>query len=320
MVAYERNHLDEAEQHFRRVETLRYLVPSRVYHDALIGLALVAVAKDDRAGADSYAGAARAYALEASDPTSIRVAESFEARLALEVEGVAPAELAPPTMPDHMFFWLEVPSLTYALRLLHHPSADARAAALPFIEQALEKVERCQNLRLAIRFSLLRALALAGLGHRDTSIECLKRALERAEPHGLVRTFLDRGPRLRDLLEAVGQRYGFGDYLASLLAAFGRRGARLDRELETGFTPRTATAARPRSGPARQDLTNRELDVLELLAGRYSNKEIAARLSVSNETVKAHVRTIYEKLGVHDRREASAAAHARGLLPPGAQH
>ena len=62
-------------------------------------------------------------------------------------------------------------------------------------------------------------------------------------------------------------------------------------------------------------LTERELEVLELLAGRYTNKEIARQLIVSHHTVRNHTASIYDKLQVSGRRAAVARAHDLGLLP-----
>jgi LuxR family maltose regulon positive regulatory protein len=72
--------------------------------------------------------------------------------------------------------------------------------------------------------------------------------------------------------------------------------------------------------PARElsaALTNREVDVLLLLAQRLSNKEIASRLSLSPNTVKKHSINLYDKLGVRSRRQAVTRAQALGLLPEG---
>ena len=61
-------------------------------------------------------------------------------------------------------------------------------------------------------------------------------------------------------------------------------------------------------------MTNRELDVLELLAERLSNQEIAAKLFISTTTVKGHLQNIYGKLNVKKRREAVEKAEALGIL------
>jgi len=64
------------------------------------------------------------------------------------------------------------------------------------------------------------------------------------------------------------------------------------------------------------ELSNREIDVLELLAARLSNKEIAERLHVTSETVKTHTRNIYLKLDVHGRRQAVSKAIAERRIRP----
>jgi ATP/maltotriose-dependent transcriptional regulator MalT len=64
-----------------------------------------------------------------------------------------------------------------------------------------------------------------------------------------------------------------------------------------------------------EPLTNRELEVLELLARRLRNKEIAQSLFLSPQTVKRHTANIYLKLGVHGRREAVEKATSLGILP-----
>jgi DNA-binding CsgD family transcriptional regulator len=67
--------------------------------------------------------------------------------------------------------------------------------------------------------------------------------------------------------------------------------------------------------PAREPLSQRELDILELIAQGCSNREAAARLFISEATVKTHVLHIYAKLGVNDRAAAVATGFERGLLP-----
>ena len=76
--------------------------------------------------------------------------------------------------------------------------------------------------------------------------------------------------------------------------------------------------AAPQNGEVLPELTEREEDVLRLLARGMSNGEIAAKLFVSIETVKSHVASILMKLGVRDRTQAVIAAYESGFVAPGA--
>ena len=124
-----------------------------------------------------------------------------------------------------MFPWLEVPSLTYAEVLLRDPSAETRESALPFIEEALARAEAHHNVRQAIPFSLLRAEALADRERMAEALDVLAATVRRAQPFGLVRTFVDRGPRVARLLEALARRQGRGGYLGTLVSAAWRPSA-----------------------------------------------------------------------------------------------
>jgi len=79
--------------------------------------------------------------------------------------------------------------------------------------------------------------------------------------------------------------------------------------------PRGAVPADAAAQPLVEPLSERELEVLQLLAEGVSNREIGRRLFISLPTVKSHTGSIYGKLGVHDRERAVTRARELALLP-----
>jgi LuxR family maltose regulon positive regulatory protein len=138
---------------------------------------------------------------------------------------------------------------------------------------------------------LLEASMAVAAGERPTARRALQTALALAEPLDAIRPFVHAGAGIRELL--VHQHGSFG---AS--EAFAER----------------ALAAGAGGGILHAPLSDRELTVLRLLPSMLSLSEIAADLTVSVNTVKSHVRSIYAKLGVSSRRLAVLAGHEHGLL------
>lgn len=138
--------------------------------------------------------------------------------------------------------------------------------------------------------TVLEALAAGAAGDRAAALDLLAGALAAAEPEGYVRIFLDEGPAMVRLLEACGHAY------ASRLLAGG---------------PPPARAGGQHLAEA---LTDREREVLGLIAGGLTNPEIGARLYISEATVKRHVYNIYGKLGVTHRTQALVRARELDLL------
>jgi LuxR family maltose regulon positive regulatory protein len=120
----------------------------------------------------------------------------------------------------------------------------------------------------------------------------LERALADAEKLGVARPFALAGPCTQQLLSARSAGDGSGPFAAQVAAA------------------RAAVVS-----DAAALLSERELAVLALLPSLLNAREIAAEFTVSVNTVKSHIRSIYAKLGVSSRRDAVLQAHDRGLLP-----
>jgi LuxR family maltose regulon positive regulatory protein len=152
---------------------------------------------------------------------------------------------------------------------------------------------------------MLQALAFQAEGDTARAMAALERALTLAEPGGFVRVFVDEGPPMARLLYEAASREIAPDYARRLLAAFPVAEAE-----QTG--PFKTQAAKPELV---EPLSERELEVLQLIAEGLTNQEIASRLFLALNTVKAHSRNIYGKLGVHSRTQAIARARALGILP-----
>jgi len=167
--------------------------------------------------------------------------------------------------------------------------------ALELLESVLEKAREEGRTGLTIEALAIQALAYGKVGDQISALTSLERALRLAEPEGYVRRFVDLGIPLARLLQEVQSRSVFPDYVSKLLAVFE------SSELDDVSSRKTLP----------EPLTEREKEVLELIAAGLTNPEIAEELVISTETVKKHASNIYDKLGVGNRTEA--AVHARTL-------
>lgn len=289
-VAYERNFPNIAAEYFGRVEQMLYRVNTRFYNDCLIGLALVALARGEMAKAREYADRARSFAIEMNDLFSRQMSDSFHTRLSM-LSGEIPVEPALfPSSIDSNKFWLEIPGLTRAEYLIRTSAPDCRDA-LSVIEDGLKAAKDFHNHRQVIQFLAVKAVALKYAGKIERAFEVLEETLAMAEPLGFVRTFVDRGPVMAEMLEELVNNSSLPHYINHLLGAFGQ------------VNP-----------PYESLLTRRELDVLKMLAKRLTYREIAENLFISPETVKSHAARIYRKLKVSGRAQAIDAAKKCGLL------
>ncbi len=130
----------------------------------------------------------------------------------------------------------------------------------------------------------------------------------------LVLTTFDTEEYLAPALAAGAQGYLLKDAPPEEVLRGIRAIAQGQAALESGVTARLL--ARVTAGPASDELSAREIEVLRLLARGASNKEIAARLDLSGNTIKTHLSRIFDKLGVRSRTEAATLALQRGLIPP----
>ena len=189
-------------------------------------------------------------------------------------------------------------------RLLH--AQGRHREALPLLEELGATAEAAGRTGDLTEILTLQALALWAGQEKERAVRTLAGALALAEPEGYVRTFVDEGAPMAELLsEALEARQrGRLDppvppyYPRKLLAA----------------TERDATGAASPVAELPEPLSERELEVLALIAAGKSNRRIATELFVSVGTVKTHLNNAYRKLGAHSRTQAVARARELNLI------
>ncbi len=167
-------------------------------------------------------------------------------------------------------------------------------AAIEKLQRAYERAERAG---WGFALQIIRILNALACDEQDASIRYLEQALEQGESQGTIRTFLNEGEAIIPLLQEVARRGTKPEYIGQILAAAG--GIKLQPEP---------------SGGSYEPLSDRELEVLRLVAAGLSNRQIAEQLVVSLGTAKSHVHHIFGKLGAANRMEAVTRAHELGLL------
>ncbi|MFL7837882.1 MAG: LuxR C-terminal-related transcriptional regulator [Candidatus Promineifilaceae bacterium] len=181
-------------------------------------------------------------------------------------------------------------------------------AALQLLEAWFQEMERAHRPDEQLKGLVMQALALHATGAKEEAVQRLAEALALAESGGFVRTFVDEGRPMAQLLTATALRGTLPVYTNKLLDEFPIP----QSEFTVAHSP-TSDIRNPKSEIA-DPLSPRELEVLQLIAEGLSNREIGERLYLALDTVKGHNRHIYSKLGVQRRTEAVARARELGLL------
>lgn len=195
---------------------------------------------------------------------------------------------------------LYLPHLTRVKALLaqgtEHDLREARA-----LLKQMEETARHAHLKPAVLALLPYQAALYERDDdRATALAKLEEAVRMAAPAGFLRPFLDPHLQLAGLLRELAATGTAQPFIVQILEAISER---------PGVKPTVV------SQPTVDPLTDRELEVLGLLAERLSNQEISHRLVITQGTVKQHTHNIYQKLAVTNRREAVLQAVALGIIP-----
>jgi LuxR family maltose regulon positive regulatory protein len=320
-VAYFRNELGQAAHHFARAVEGRYVLYTRAAIDSLAGLTLTYQAMQQPDRADETMNLLLEYARQTSDPTSVAIAHSCRARLSLlqgdlvsAVRWLQTTDL--PADAGVMFYWLEIPHVTKCRVLIAEGSATSLQEAEGHLHTYQQVKEARHNTRQLIDILLLQAVAYQKQDQTEKALASLERAVTLAHPGGWIRPFVELGSPMAGLLEELRQQGVVPESISQILAAF-QTTDDADAHIRRLTTKASLDPSSVVGGPSSaliEPLTNRELEVLELMAQRLTNKEIAAQLVISVGTVKQHAYNINQKLNVRGRRQAVAKATSLGIL------
>jgi LuxR family maltose regulon positive regulatory protein len=174
------------------------------------------------------------------------------------------------------------------------------------LTRLLPPAEKAGRNGRVIEMLVLQAVAIFAQQKKAEAVEVLERALLLAEPEGFIRLFVDEGEPLRLLLL---------DYRAQLKGQSGVKQYLLDYANRLlAALPLSGSQPMPQLDPLFDPLSERELEVLRLVADGASNREIAATLFLAVPTVKKHVSNIMSKLNASSRTQAVSEARILGLL------
>jgi len=326
------NQLSLASETYRRALQLAGNPPRPMASEAFLGLARITYEWNDLDAAQQYGQQCTQLTRQMESVSTSASYEVFLARLRLargdasgaiavldEAEGFVRrhnfAFMMPEIAAAQVLTLLQQGNLAAAAHLaeIHDlPISQARVylaqgdppkalAALQPLRQQME-AKGWEDKRLKVL--VLQAIAHQALGENERAVQALRDALALAEPGGFIRLFVDEGQSMARLLKEALKQGIAPNYVQRLLTAFP-----LD-ETEQAISSQTQAPTSELDEP----LSQRELEILRLIAQGLSNREISGQLFLALNTVKGHNRKIYSKLQVQRRTEAVARARELGLL------
>jgi LuxR family maltose regulon positive regulatory protein len=314
VVNYHRNELEASAQHFTEIVENRFIAQIATFRDAVAGLAMIHQTRGETSEAWQMLEKISQFDLIQSGSEDNRT-RSLRARvmsLQGDLEGASQwVDNLIGLPPDQTLMWLEEPQLTRVRILLARGKENDIGLAIQILDSLYEITNKTHNVSHKIEVLALRALALDRLGDTTQAVTALAQALEIARSGGLIRVFLDLGNSMQILLKNIQQQDASDGYLNKILGAFESEQKFSNKVRNLNDAEKTLTI---NDQSYIEPLTPRELEVLSLLRGSMSIKEIALTLNISYATVKRHSINIYAKLGVNNRRNAVARAEELKIL------
>ena len=309
------NHLDEADRHLRQGLEIgrKWQIGGDTLRDGYLFQARLKQAQGDLAGAmDAIRQAQTLAQTYQSVPGFDAPIAAYRARLML-AQAMATGDTG---HLEAVKLWLDACNLradgsidsldrefAYLVWVRLLMAQNAPDQALQLLTQLLLAAEDGGRRGRIIEFWTLQALAQQALGDEEQALMTIEQALSLAEPEGYTRLFVDEGKPMAEVLRKAAARGIRLNYVRKLLTAFGAG----KKEIASAPFPISPSALG-------EPFSERELEVLRLIAAGLTNQEIAKTLVIALGTVKTHTANIYGKLGVHSRTQAVARAGELNLL------
>ena len=229
-------------------------------------------------------------------------------------------EIALDQYPYHIYEYLKLIQARFLLiRAQNTGQQDGLYLALEILDSLMPEARNFNRVTSQIEILVLQSMIIFAL-HQPQANDYLLKALAMGEPEGYRRIYLNEGHQLYPLLQAcLTTQQSSNAFLPSPEFINGLLNAiKLDNDLNGSpnpiLTPETTNTPSPEKFP-NSDLTQRETEVLRLIAQGKSNQEISSELYLALNTVKRHAYNIYNKLGVNRRTQAVSRARSLGLIP-----
>jgi LuxR family maltose regulon positive regulatory protein len=302
IIDYHQNNLSKAETSLTPIVTQVIVQNQRYYAESAFALASVYQAGGREEKANETLRLLIDQLLAVGNSPLMQRAQAYQADLAVR-QGCISEALAwarhidpEPFVANNRFF---EPRLTLAKVLIVEGKKTSLESAAVLLQRLEAFYAGIHNTRFLIEVLALQALVCDAQGDEPTASERLTRAVHLAQPGGFIRLFVDLGPALARLLNGLDLETRESRYVARILSAFSGEGkAQTVEALD-------------------HTLTKREVEILGLLAGELSNRQISDQLCISSATVKRHTENIYQKLGVHGRHKAVAKGLGLSIIHTG---
>ncbi len=288
-ITFQQYKTEEALSYFNKAIKLVYLLNTHAPVDSFAATLLILKQLNKTEEYEQVNNELSSFINDWNNPTYNTVAYSLKTRLSIIDNDIEKAsknfKKADLTFdPKTMIFNIEVPRITYCKLLLSKNSLDEAIIKLTEIHRFINKTN---NIPIEIEILILFSVAYYKKNNMLKAMEYLTQAIVLAEKGHFVYVFIEQAEIIKNILPRINSNNKNINEFVSLLIN---------------------TISNKHNSSSAEKLSNRELDIIKLLALRLSNQEIADKLFISTSTVKRHTINIYHKLGVNKRRDAVEVA------------